>query len=265
MRMKTALILLLTISGLGLMSLTGSKNNNIAMFGLSPSRNMVSVETGVAEKWDVDSGQNILWSASLGSQTYAGPVVFGDKVFVGTNNESMKNPEIKGDHGNILTFNGSDGTFLWQAAHTKLAAGPVHDWPLQGVCSTPAIEGDRMFYTSNRCTIVCLDTEGFMDGENDGPVKNEKMNGKTDADIIWEFDMIGELDVFPRIQVESLSGKKRSSWGHFCTQHHGAACQRSELTETSRFLYEPDPQRNISAIRETLIQNLREVREIPFG
>lgn len=197
MRMKTALILLLTLSGLSLMSLTRSKNNNIAMFGLTPSRNMASVETGVAEKWDVDSGQNILWSASLGSQTYAGPVVFGGKVYVGTNNESMKNPDIKGDHGNILAFNASDGNFLWQAAHTKLAAGPVHDWPLQGVCSTPAIEGDRMFYTSNRATIVCIDTEGFMDGENDGPVKNEKLNGKTDADIIWEFDMIGELDVFP--------------------------------------------------------------------
>jgi len=111
--MKTALILLLTISGLSLMSLTRSKNNNIAMFGLTPSRNMASVETGVAEKWDVDSGQNILWSASLGSQTYAGPVVFGGKVYVGTNNESMKNPDIKGDHGNILAFNASDGTFLW--------------------------------------------------------------------------------------------------------------------------------------------------------
>ena len=33
------------------------------------------------------------------------------------------------------------GEFLWQMATSKLAAGRVHDWPGQGVCSTPFVEG----------------------------------------------------------------------------------------------------------------------------
>ncbi len=45
--------------------------------------------------------------------------------------------------------------------------------------------------------MVCADTEGFRDGENDGPFKGETEKGETDLDIVWSYDMIGELDVFP--------------------------------------------------------------------
>ena len=115
-----------------------------AMFGITPSRNMVSIETGLPEKWDVETGLNVKWQAALGSQSYAGPVVAGGKVFVGTNNEGLRNPKLDGDRGVILVFRESDGEFLWQAAHAKLAAGRVNDWPLQGICSTPYVEGDRL-------------------------------------------------------------------------------------------------------------------------
>jgi len=54
-----------------------------------------------------------------------------------------------------------------------------------------------MYYVSTRAELVCLDTEGFMDKENDGPVTDEKDHGDTDADVIWKLDMINELDVFP--------------------------------------------------------------------
>ena len=66
-----------------------------------------------------------------------------------------------------MAFGAEDGEFLWQMAHDKLPAGRVNDWPQQGVCSTPFVEGDRLYYTSNRA-IVSLDTEGFRDRENDG-------------------------------------------------------------------------------------------------
>ena len=81
--------------------------------------------------------------------------------------------------------------------HDKLAAGDANDWSFQGVCSSPNVDGDRLFYVSNRGEVVALDTEGFLDGENDGPVTGEVRSGQRDADVIWTFDMIGELDVFP--------------------------------------------------------------------
>ncbi len=178
-------------------ALFASDGDTPVMYGRDQGRNMVSDETGLVSTWNVETGENILWSAKLGSQTYAGPVVHNGRVYVGTNNEGVLRPGIEGDKGVIAVFSVEDGEFLWQATHDKLGAGRVNDWPLQGVCSTPYVEGDRVYYISNRGTIVAADVEGFRDGENDGPFKDEKLTTEIDADILWEYDMIGELDVFP--------------------------------------------------------------------
>ena len=167
------------------------------MWGFTPSRNLVSDERNLPEKWDPETGLNIKWRASLGSQTYAGPVLIGGKVFVGTNNQGLRNPKLTGDRGVIMAFRESDGEFLWQSTHTKLPSGRVNDWPQQGVCSAPFIEGDRLYYVSNRCEVVCIDTAGFLDGENDGPFTEETDVSDIDADTIWKYDMMAELDVFP--------------------------------------------------------------------
>ena len=37
----------------------------------------------------------------------------------------------------------------------------------------------------------------FLDGENDGPYTGEEETSDIGADIIWEYDMMEELDVFP--------------------------------------------------------------------
>jgi outer membrane protein assembly factor BamB len=96
----------------------------------------------------------------------------------------------------MMCFNEADGKFLWQAVHDKLPSGQVNDWPREGICSSPYVEGNRLYYVSNRCEVVCADTEGFLDGKNDG-VQDEKYKGERDADVVWRLDMMGELGVFP--------------------------------------------------------------------
>jgi hypothetical protein len=51
---------------------------------------------GLPTGWDIASKKNVKWVATLGSQSYGNLVVAGGKVFVGTNNESLKNPQIAG-------------------------------------------------------------------------------------------------------------------------------------------------------------------------
>ncbi|MCB1033711.1 MAG: PQQ-binding-like beta-propeller repeat protein, partial [Acidobacteria bacterium] len=65
------------------------------------------------------------------------------------------------------------------------------------ICSTPYVEGDRVYYVSNRAQVVAADADGFADGKNDGPFEGEKYKGEKDGDVLWATDMIGELDVFP--------------------------------------------------------------------
>jgi outer membrane protein assembly factor BamB len=167
------------------------------MWGGTPDRNMVSDMKGLPTSWDLATKKNVKWIASLGSQTYGNPVVAGGMVFAGTNNEGLRNPKEPGDRGVLMAFRESDGEFLWQSTSEKLPGGRVNDWPYQGVCSSPLVEGKRLYYVTNRCEVVCLDTQGFRDGENNGPYKEEKFTGQTDADIIWKFDMMEEVGSQP--------------------------------------------------------------------
>jgi outer membrane protein assembly factor BamB len=194
--MKPLALCLFLVGALAAVLHAETKPVERGMFGNSPVRNMVSDETGLPADWDVKTGHNVKWWADVGSQAYAGPVLAGGKVFVGTNNDGLRNPELPNDRGVVMAFAVADGAFLWQKTHEKLAAGRIHDWPQQGVCSTPFVEGNRLWYTSNQATLVSLDTEGFGDG-NAGPVTAEEHTSPLDADVVWEYDMIAELDVFP--------------------------------------------------------------------
>ena len=74
------------------------------MWGGSPDRNMVSNAKGLPGDWDIKSKKNIKWVADLGSQSYGNPVVAGGMVFVGTNNEGLRDPKQPGDRGVLMAF-----------------------------------------------------------------------------------------------------------------------------------------------------------------
>ncbi len=167
---------------------------------------MVSLETGLDfdfepgemnddESVDMSTTKNIKWVAKLGSQAYGNVTIANGRVFAGTNNESPRDTGKKGDRGVVMCFNEKSGEIEWQLVIPKLGAGKVSDWEYIGVCSSPAIEGDRVYVVTNKCEVVCLDIEGFKNG-NDGPFMDEanyvKPKGtqdsfkeKLDADIIW--------------------------------------------------------------------------------
>ncbi|MCH7592791.1 MAG: PQQ-binding-like beta-propeller repeat protein [Planctomycetes bacterium] len=177
--------------------LAKAKRGDWPMWGGSRDRNMVSGERNIPAAWDVRTKKNIKWTVPLGSQTYGNPVIVNGKIFIGTNNNHHYRPQITGDKGVMVCLDEKTGKFLWQATHDKLPTGRVNDWPEQGICSSPWVDGDRIYYVSNRCEIVCADANGFLDGENDGPFKDEKYRDKQDADIIWVLDMFEDLEVFP--------------------------------------------------------------------
>ena len=179
------------------------------MWGGTPDRNMVSDMKGLPTEWDVKTKKNVKWVAKLGSQSYGNPVVAGGMVFVGTNNELQRDPKQGGDRGVLMAFRESDGEFLWQQTHTKVEAGRANDWPYQGVASSPLVQGEHLFYVSNRGVVMCLDIQGFRDNENDGPVTDEMLTGQFDADVIWSFDMMEEVGSFPH----NLSNSSPVIWG----------------------------------------------------
>lgn len=171
--------------------------NDWPQWGGSYSRNNTPAGTNIPSKWDVNTGENILWSMPLGSETYGNPVVANGQVYIGTNNGNgyIKRYPSSVDLGCLISFSEKDGKFLWQHSQEKLPTGRVHDWPHQGICCAPYVEGDRAWYVSSRGLVVCLDTQGFRDGENDSPVVDEKVTEETEADVVWVLDMMKDLNV----------------------------------------------------------------------
>ncbi|MEZ6139576.1 MAG: PQQ-binding-like beta-propeller repeat protein [Zavarzinella sp.] len=186
------------------------------MFGGTLDRNFVNLkETGFNAEFPKDPedeertilGNRVLRTMELGSRAYGGPTISGGKIFVGTNNERPRNQRdrakpVEGekegppiDKGILMCFEEATGKFLWQAVHDKLPSGLVNDWPKEGVCATPVVDGDRVYYTSNECQVICADVNGLANG-NDG-IKDEKYQSPTDADFIWKVDMMKDLNVFP--------------------------------------------------------------------
>jgi outer membrane protein assembly factor BamB len=216
-------------------------------WGTSPLKNNVSKASNLPTEWEVGkvdfktgkrdeaSMKNIKLAISLGSQTYANPIVVGGKIIIGTNNGNgyLKRYAPDVDLGCMLAFTEDKGEFLWQYSSEKLPTGKVHDWELLGICSTPIVEGDRAWFIDNRGDAVCVDTEGFHDGEDDGPVvaewvklleiaKGEDPAADPVAVLVSGFkeSKLGEaiveglkkIDITLPEQIEIKAGDKPNSW-----------------------------------------------------
>ena len=217
-------------------ALVGSSAANCSLaadwpqWGGRNSRNMYSPQRGLPDafgKIDFKPGtdeistnavKNLKWIAKIGSQSYGNVTVSGGRVFLGTNNEPERDSKHLGDRSILLCFDEKTGAFLWQLVVPKLASGKVNDWESLGILSSPTVEGDRVYIVTSRCEVMCLDVNGMANG-NDGPYKDEAKYmvkdvildrgkpterksppiepGPKDADIIWVYDMMDDMGVFP--------------------------------------------------------------------
>ena len=210
----------LPAAALGLGSLLCPAQDWPAWGGADAGRNMYSPARGLPESFDpgkpragseeIDPAttRNVRWAVKLGSQSYGNPVVAGGKVYVGTNNESPRDPRHRGDRSILLCLDERTGQLLWQLVVPKLKAGKANDWESLGILSSPCVVGNRVYLVTSRDEVLCLDAEGMANG-NDGPFKDEANYvvqetglppvepGPKDADIIWRYDMLEEVGAFP--------------------------------------------------------------------
>lgn len=145
--------------------------------------------------WDTTTGRNIVWSVELGNEVYGRPVIDGDVVYVGADNTRRLNPAFQEDSGVLMAFRVKNGAFLWQDLAPRVERG-LREFLLPSTTSAPYVEGDRLYYVTAECQLRCLDTQGFGDGENDGPYREEVFKDNAAADIVWQLDMPA-LGVFP--------------------------------------------------------------------
>ena len=194
-------------------------------WGGGRQRLMVSDETNLPDSFlpgerkrnelgfDLSDSKDVLWAARLGSKTYGSPTISNGRVYVGTNDDSVDDPRFQPTAGGVLLcLDEATGDPIWRLIVPKLeidrtkVSEDFEDMNL-GICSTATIDGDRVYIVTGRCEVLCLDVHGMANG-NDGPFKDEAQffvgDGKEapalqpdDADILWQFDMLRSLPVFP--------------------------------------------------------------------
>jgi len=197
---------------------------------------MVSQERGLPDSFDPKTGQNIKWVAKLGSQTHSTPIVARGRIYIGTNNEKPRDPKHTGDRGVFMCLDEKTGTLLWQLVVPKRDEDAYMDWPRMGMSSEATVEGDRVYLVDNRGAVVCLDARGMANG-NDGSFRDEAVYmtapsgtnaprqqigaevhpenlqppadgkllqpGPLDADILWKFDLVAEVGIWPHDAAHS--------------------------------------------------------------
>ncbi len=154
---------------------------------------MVSTEKGLPSSFvpgekrpdgtiDLASTRHVKWGARFGTAIYSTPSIAKGKIFVGG---------MERGNGIFLCIAAETGKPLWkwQAPPKKFPKDidgfslGIHEIPPQmGVCSTAAIDGDRVYCVSQRFEVLCLDVEGTPAGE---------------ARVLWSFDMQKQVGAFP--------------------------------------------------------------------
>ncbi|MBL9190639.1 MAG: PQQ-binding-like beta-propeller repeat protein [Opitutaceae bacterium] len=166
----------------GLLLIGAARADDWPMLGGRPDRNMVARESGLPAVWDTSdkAPKHVKWIAPLGRTTWGAPVVAGGRVFIGTDSDADTPTEQRGV---LKCFAEADGKLLWSATHEKLK-NPAEDDGSLGICSTPCVAADRVYYVSNRAELVCRDV--------------------ADGRLVWLLDMREKLGVAPN-QASSSS------------------------------------------------------------
>jgi len=176
---------------------------------------------------------NLKWSAPLGSQCYVTPAIYKGRVYIGANDALVDTSRFTVTRGSVLDcLEEATGKRVWRLViprlFTKNKLFNYDDMNL-GLCSSPTVEGDRVYVVGSRGDVLCLDINGQADG-NAGPFMDEGHYMRDarvfpdkpgrfdvtntpplmppvavqpeDGDIVWRYDLLTELDIWPQDAVD---------------------------------------------------------------
>jgi outer membrane protein assembly factor BamB len=174
-------------------------------WGGRDGRNMASGEKGLPPSFtpgdkrpdgsgiDPATARNVKWIARLGTQCYGNATVSGGRVFVGTNDEGLTDLRYRPTQGGVLKcLDEASGRPRWQLVVPRLVTNDptvTFDNMGLGICSSPTVDGDRVYVLSNRCEVICLDARGNPNS--------------SDARVLWRYDIVSQLGCHPHDAASS--------------------------------------------------------------
>ena len=164
----------------------------------SDGKNMVSEEKNLPNSFvpgqkntrtreiQLGTAKNVRWGRKLCESIYSTPAIVGGKIFIGGRQENR---------GLMMCLDEQTGKLLWQwQAPAKEIPLRIDGWsigisenpPALGVCSSPLVDGNRVYFVTNDFKVACLDANG------------QRAKGAAgQARVVWSYDMWTRLKVFP--------------------------------------------------------------------
>ena len=177
----------------------GAPAKDWPQWGGTDGRNMASTEKGLPESFvpgekdseagriKLETARNVKWGFKPCAAFYSTPAVAGGKIFVGGRQPGL---------GLLMCLDEQTGKRLWQWQGPARKVARLMDGFLTGigdgnpealgVCSTPIVEGERVYFVTHSFKVMCLDVHGQTAGPDPGQAR-----------VIWEFDLWDKLGVFP--------------------------------------------------------------------
>ena len=163
---------------------TGLRAADWPSWGGQSSFNRVSeIEKGLPEWYALGDGdahpealKNIKWFAKLGDFTGGSPVVSQGRVFIGAKD---------GSKDILLCFDEQTGRELGRF----ICRRPAHQAEHWGVCSTPTVEGDRLYLVTPFGEALCVNLASWLASPA------EASADESDRHIVWKYDMVEKLRV----------------------------------------------------------------------
>jgi outer membrane protein assembly factor BamB len=139
-----------------------------------------------AGRISMETTKNVKWATKLCQAIYSTPVVAEGKIFIGGR---------QSDLGLLMCLDEKTGKLLWQwqgpartvptyidGFHVGIGPNPK----ALGVCSTPVVDRERVYFVTHSFKIMCLDVNGQPTGPEPGQCR-----------VVWEYDLWDKLGVFP--------------------------------------------------------------------
>jgi outer membrane protein assembly factor BamB len=170
----------------------------------------------VPEKWDITTGENILWKFEIPGLGHSSPVIWEDKLFVttaisGSGNNSLKvglygDIDEVGDRSEheyrLYCFNKQSGELLWERLVHKGVPVTERHTKSSHANPTPATDGNYVVVFFGSEGLYCYDFEGELIWEknfgrmNAGPYNEPDVEwGYASSPIIHENRVVLQCDI----------------------------------------------------------------------
>ena len=168
-------------------------------FFRGPNGTGLSYKTNVPEKWDLASGDNILWKSEISKSGYSTPIAWGNKIFLtGADNEARV----------VYCYDKDSGNLLWEVKADQIAGSPTsmprvtEDTGL--AAPTMATNGTAVFALFGTGDLISLDMNGNRLWAKNLGVPNNHY-GHSSSLIIYKNKVIIQYDTSRNAKVMALS------------------------------------------------------------